>query len=80
MRDLYDVFKKFGLYFYCTIVSKVLCVCMSLHTHNDGYSVCNYILRVVVAIDNVKFNHFDYCFCKLSLGYTVIINHNPISQ
>lgn len=60
------------------------CVCVyvhvSLHTHNDGYSVCNYIFRAVVAIGNVKFNHFDYCFRKLSLGYTVMINHNPVSQ
>lgn len=54
-------------------------VCVSLHTHNDGYRVWNYILRVVVAIGNIKFNHFDYCFHKLSLGYTVIINHNPQS-
>lgn len=27
-----------------------------------------------------KVNHFDYYVSKLSLGYTVIINNNPVSQ
>ena len=53
VRYLYEVFKKCGLLL-LHISLKEVCVCVCLHTHNDGYSVCNYILRVIMAIGNVN--------------------------
>ena len=79
-RDLNEAFKKLGLYFHCTSVPKVVCVFVSFHTDHEGHGVQNRILRVITAIGNVKFNHFDYRFCKLSLGYAAIINSNLLSH
>lgn len=58
-----------------------LCICVRVYTLT--------VMTIVYIIIHLewpwplamyKVNHFDYCFSKLSLVYTVIINNNPISH